>query len=277
MSGPSQILVDNLPLIQRIIRALCGRRGMSPDDVEEFSAEVNARLIENDYARIRAFQGRSSFATYMAAVIQHILLDYRNREWGKWRCSAEAERLGDAAVELERLLYRDGRPLEEAVLAVLAAHPGETRAGLERLAGVIPRRTRVRLVDLEAASSVAAPGEVDAERTDVATQVSSAVRACIERLPEQDQTLLQLHYGSEMTVAQIARSMRVDPQRLYQRLYAVYRGLRKELEASGVRAADVADLIGRTELLDFELKSGGVRPSQEGKSTVAGREEEGSS
>src|SRR5215212_4818774 len=114
MPEASELFERNLPLIEQVIAMVCRRSGMTADDIEEFAQIAKLRLLENDYAAIRAFQGRSSFSTYIASVVMRILLDHRNHEWGKWRRSAEAERLGALAVDLERLLYRDGRTVEEA-------------------------------------------------------------------------------------------------------------------------------------------------------------------
>src|SRR4051812_9186187 len=111
MLEPEQFFLDHLPLIEQIIASTGRRKGMDAAAIEEFDAEVKLRLVDNDYAVIRTFQERSSFATYISAVVANILLDLRNHEWGKWHASAEAERAGAVALDLEQHLYRDGRSL----------------------------------------------------------------------------------------------------------------------------------------------------------------------
>src|SRR5689334_6294840 len=134
MSEPSELLLQNLAMIQQIILTVCRRNGLDPDETDEFAGVVRLRLVEDDYAVLRAFRGRSTLKTYLTAVIMRLLLDHRRQEWGKWRNTALAERLGDAAMELERLLHRDERPLEEALSIAGSRHPELTRADLVELA-----------------------------------------------------------------------------------------------------------------------------------------------
>ena len=52
------------------------------------------KLIEDDYRRLRRFEGRSSFATYLATVVQRLFLDFVIGKTGRWRPSVQARRLG---------------------------------------------------------------------------------------------------------------------------------------------------------------------------------------
>src|SRR5947208_13014691 len=113
---------------------------MSPDDVEDFASWVKLRLIDGDYAVIRKFQGRCSPATYLTVVIRRLFSDYQIRLHGKWHTSATAQRLGPDPVQLERLLYRDRKPLDEAVAIMSATDSAPTRAEIERLAAQLPEK-----------------------------------------------------------------------------------------------------------------------------------------
>src|SRR5215212_3086060 len=117
-----ELLTSNLPLIERAIAFACRRNQLSPEDAEEFGSVVKLRLVENDYAVLRAHEGRSSMATFIGIVVQRMLLDFRIHAWGKWHASAEAKRLGDVALELEQLMHRDGRTLGEAFTILAAKH-----------------------------------------------------------------------------------------------------------------------------------------------------------
>ncbi len=57
-------------------------------------------------------------------VVQRLFLDHRNRQWGKWRPSAEAKRRGPLAILLERLVVRDGWTFEQAVETLRTNHRG---------------------------------------------------------------------------------------------------------------------------------------------------------
>ncbi len=276
MSDPSDFLLENLALIERIASSICRRRGMAPAEIEEFSAIIKLKLVEDDYAIIKAFRGRSSFATYIAAVITRLLLDYRDREWGKWRVSAEAERLGDRAVELERLLYRDCLPHGEALDVLVRKYPGADRAELERFAARLRPRVRRRMVGLDDATQAEQTQKTpDLAAAETAKRTSTIVNQFIQQLPPDDQLLLRLHFDSGMKVAEIARSLQLDAQSLHRRLYRMFAQLRVELQRGGVSKEDVNVLIDTdTQFLDFQLKKREVRPSPENESTVAGPGEE---
>jgi RNA polymerase sigma factor (sigma-70 family) len=279
MSEPRELLVEKLPVIEQIIALICRRKGMDADETEEFAAEVKLRLVKDDYAVLRAFKGRSALETYIGAVVSHALLDYRNRNWGKWRDSAEAKRQGAVAVELAKLLYREGRSIDDALTLLAPKYPALTRARLEEIEAQLPSRVRRRKVDLVHAASIPAIDEVpDPAQNETAMRISQTVCRFMERLPEEDRLILQLRFQAGLTVAEIARSLQFNQQLLYRRLYQYFDDLRAELQQVGIDAADVEQLIGSdTPLLDFRFKNGGVRPSEEGGSKVADRQEKTSS
>jgi RNA polymerase sigma factor for flagellar operon FliA len=285
MSEAKDLLLQNLPQIERLVALICRRSGMDADATEDFTAEVKLRLVDDDYAVIRAFQNRSSFDVYMAAVIRRLLVDRRNHEWGKWRVSAAARRLGPMAVELERLLYRDWRTTADAVTVLNEKYPDESREELERLALRIPPRVRRLNVSLEHAVEVAAPvNTVDAAQMETAVRLSGLVCAFIDSLEDQDQLIMYLRFQACMSVAQVARALHIDQQLLYRRLQKNFDALRDNLVHAGISKKDVEELIGKDAAnLDFHLKKPDPRPSGEDEhdehdehdgSTVAVRKEE---
>ena len=227
MPEPSEILVQNLPQIERIIRSICWRKGLGKEDTEDLVGEVMLRLIDDDYAVIRNFEGRSSFNTYIAAMGMRLVIDYRRREWGKWRTSAEAKRLGDLATALDRMINRDHNSMSEAFDDLGKKFPGLTRAQLESLAARMPARVPRLHVDLEEAASVAAPvSGVDPIHSDTARRLSETVSSLVDRLPEEDQLLVRLCFDVGLTVAEIARTLHIDQTPLYPRLRKLFRAMR---------------------------------------------------
>lgn len=275
MVDPKEFLVENLALIQDVVSSIGWRKGMNAAEIEEFAAEVRLRLIDNDCAIVRRFNGRSSFKTYIAAVIVNIYLDERNRQWGKWHPSAEATKAGSLGVDLERLIVRDGKTVEEALVELAPTYPDVTTARLQELALRFPPRTRRRIVSLEEARDVETGGHRrDPERNETAQRISTVVKAFIDALPENEQDLLKLRFASEMTVAQISRALHIDQQTLYRSFYKHFAGLRAVLEKAGVSAQDIESLIGNdTVLLDFHLKKPDPRPSDGGEGEDKGRQE----
>jgi RNA polymerase sigma factor (sigma-70 family) len=276
MSEFSQLLVRELPLIERIINVICRRSGMNADDIEEFAAEVKLRLVENDYAILRAFERRSQFATYIAAVIRRMLIDRRRQQLGKWHHSAEARRLGQLGIDVERAVVRDGRTLEETLTLLRTQHPGVTIDEIERIARLLPTKIRHKLVPIDEADLLESRGDVDrVVHMDMAARISAVVCAFIDGLPRDEQLIFRLRFDCDMTVAQISRSLHREQQVLYRLLYKHFGALRTELTRVGVDARAVEDLIGSdSTLLDFGSKKRTARPSEGAESEGAGGQED---
>ena len=80
---PQTLLVENVDLVDRIVAFICKRYNVGAEETEDFASIVKLKLIENDYAIIRKFEGRSRFSTFLTTVVQRLFLDYRNSVWGK--------------------------------------------------------------------------------------------------------------------------------------------------------------------------------------------------
>lgn len=271
----------SVPLIERAIRFICRKNRLDPSDYDDFAATVMLKLVENDYAIVRKFEERSSFGTFLATVIQRLLLDYRIHNWGRWHPSAIAQRLGGPAVLLEQLMHRDGHSFEEAATLIGHRHPELTRAELAKVADALPQRTpRPRSVDLEEATAVAITAADAAERSALycdqrhfSRHVSQILRAAIDRLPREDRTLLYLRFECDLNNSQIARSLHLSEKAVSRRLQKQLRRLRTELETSGVDAAYVLAAIGSDEIFfELGLSDSKPRPSMVDEATESGEE-----
>jgi RNA polymerase sigma factor (sigma-70 family) len=238
-----QLLLDNLQLIERITRFVARRHHLSRADAEEFAGIVRLRLVEDDFAVLRKFEGRSGLATYLTVVIERLCQDYSIAQWGKWRPSAAARRLGAAAVLLERLVVCDGLPFEEAVEAMQTNHGVDaTRHELWAIFAQLPERTTRWNASREsrrAGEGVADPAfRSHEEQTDV-DRLSRALADAVGALSPVDQRLLKLRFEHALPVSRIAEITGDESRVLYRRLHHVIRTLRQSLEAHGVRESDL--------------------------------------
>jgi RNA polymerase sigma factor for flagellar operon FliA len=235
----STALTDNeLTLLSRVIRDISRGARLSPDDALDFAQTVHLKLLERGYEPIRQFANRSSLRTFLAVVVRRILIDWHRAQFGKWRSSARARRLGPAALALERLLYRSGHTLGEAI-QTLQTHPGAAAAAdLERLAEQLPIRLSFRTVSIDAVGLTrGADFEDPIERADhrrESRMLRRRLSAALERLPSDDRTLLDLRYRQRLKMPAIATALDVDSKSLYRRCEKVLRSLRTSLEAQGV-------------------------------------------
>jgi RNA polymerase sigma factor (sigma-70 family) len=230
-------------------------------------------LLENDYAIVRRYEGRSSFGGFIAAVVEHLLIDRLNAERGRWNPSAEAQRMGEAAMALERLIYRDSQPLDAALPVVRAIDPAITRAAAEAMLARLPvRKTRPRAVDLEAVNPEAFPSHEEADAGALASdakktahEASRVVREHLDTLPAEDRVLLRLRFGADMSVADVSRALQIPQRPLYRKIESLLGSLRRVLHASRIDESAAAGLIGASAEtpLDFGLTDWKNDPAQQ--------------
>jgi len=257
------IYLQNLNSIERIAAFVARRNHLTADETVEFVQIVRMKLFENGYAIIRKFEGRSSFTTYLTTVIGRLFHQWRVEQWGKWRPSAEARRLGEKAIALERLLSRDGFSFSEAVTALTQGHPQSFAVEeLEAIYVRLPlRKPRTVLLSFENVlaelSSEDSPEErVRAgEREIAARSVAAGIDRAIGALSPEDQLILQLRFWHGRRVPEIARIMGLEPKNLYKRLDRLFMALRRALEDAGIDHATVGELMDGPALdLSLELR-----------------------
>lgn len=268
--NPETTYLQHLESIERIAAFVARRGHLNADETVEFVQIVRVKLFEDDYAIIRKFEGRSSFSTYLTTVILRLFHQWRVEMWGKWRPSAEAKRLGDKAITLERLITRDGFTFQEAV-NVLTMRAGGlyTVAELETLYIRLPlRNPRPMLVSDDVAPDVVAvDGDADErveshDRECSARRCAAALDAALAQFDAEDRLILQLRFWDAKKVPEIARITGIDQKKIYKRLEKLFGVLRRALESAGVSQADVDKLLGRG---DQEIRVG-LLSSQESSS-----------
>jgi RNA polymerase sigma factor (sigma-70 family) len=261
---PRELFEANLAVIERAIARVCRDSSLQGADAEDFASSAKLALLANDHAILRKYEGRSSLATYITIVVRRLLVDQRRAE-GRWYASAEAQRRGEEAVALERMMRRDHRSLEEAVAIAGAEHPDLTSQQLREMAAALPDRApRTRMVPLAEGDEERFPGRSAADdlvgaldlrdRTDRASRV---VRTTLASMTTEDRVVLRLRFGKGATIADVARALGVAQRPLYRRIEALLARLRSALEEAGIDATSAADLIGAPEeRLDFGLAAG---------------------
>lgn len=240
---------DNLDLINSVIGCVSRMMHLSVEDREDFVSAAHLKLIDDDYAVLRKFQGSSSLKTYLVIVIKRFSIDFRNQRWGRWRASVLAKRLGDVAVALETLICRDGLPFSEASSILVAKHLA-TESEVEDLLVQLPVRFERKFESDEGLETLPGPGPTPldlmrkAERVNRQQEIVEATRELSDKLDDLDQVILRMSFEDSVTVADMAKILGLDQRRLYTVRARILRGLRKSLEEMGFGRRDVAELFG---------------------------------
>lgn len=247
---PEHLFLQHLHVIDRVVQFIARRHHLRAEQAEELAASVRLKIIDNNYEVLRKYQGRSSLRTYLTTVVQRHFLDSRIAEWGKWRPSAQARRLGPTAVLLDRMLSRDGIALEEAIEQLRTQH--KVAAGREELLGLarqLPVRTRRTFCGADALENLSANMESGAEQEDMDrsaqfARVEAALVDALAALGPEERLILKLRFRDNVQVADISRMLGLDQKRLYRQLERVIKTLKNCLEALGVSREAALAVIG---------------------------------
>jgi RNA polymerase sigma factor (sigma-70 family) len=249
-SDREALFLSQLDLVDGVIAFVCARHHLRAADADDFGSYVKLKFVENDYALLSKFEGRSSLRTFLTVVIQRLFLDYRIAAWGKWRPSADAKRAGTVAVLLEQLIVRDAHSLDEACEMLRSNHNvTATRADLERLAARLPARTRRRFESDETLAALPANDRplddvaAGRDRRAAADRIAEVMPSLMARLVPEDRLLLALRFEDGRTVAEIAAILRLDQKALYRRLARLLGELRKGLETAGIDNRAVREIF----------------------------------
>ncbi|HEX8407708.1 MAG TPA: hypothetical protein VF883_02510 [Thermoanaerobaculia bacterium] len=259
--NPTTPFESSLDTIERTIALVCRRGRLRGADAEDFASSVKVALLEDDCAILRKHSGIASLGAYLAVVIDRMLWDGRARTMGRFYASAEATRIGPAAVMLESLVRRDQRPLEQALPILRASFPEVTREDAERMLPRLPHRVpRPRFVDLDdvddlplAASASADQSTIEQEQQRLARQTARILRDTLASFSLEDRTMLRLHYGMSQSIADVSRMMRLPQRPLYRRLERALAQLRAALENAGIDARSLPDLLSGALGEDFDI------------------------
>jgi RNA polymerase sigma factor (sigma-70 family) len=268
------LFLSNLGLIDRVIGGVCRRGGVFGADADDFASTVKLALLENDYAILRLFVGRSSLSTFLTVVVQRLLSDERTREKGRWHASREAERLGPAAIALERIVHGERRTIDEALPILRSIDPALTRERVVAMSERLPlRAARTQVVELEsgewhlASASRTDDRAIAEDQAQLSDRIGAVVRDTLEAMPLEDRMIVRFHFGEEMTMAEISGLLRLPQRPLYRRRDALLQRFRNAFAAAGIDARDAGDLIGdATREMDFGLQHG---KSAAGRRTTA--------
>ena len=83
MMDPEKILSSGDLLVK--IETVCKRRFSAENDQNECYVYVIDSLKADNFRRLRAFKGKSSLNTYLYALINSLVIDFRRKQYGRRR------------------------------------------------------------------------------------------------------------------------------------------------------------------------------------------------
>jgi hypothetical protein len=231
-----QLIVQQRAHIEQAVRDLARRHHLAPAEIDEFEITVLRSLERNDFELLRAFDGRSTWETYLNLVVTREFFLFQGELWGQWRPTATAHRLGPAAVLLEELVVRDHLSLAEAIDLMRSVH----RVDMPRYR-IAHMARQLRLdagLETKAHEPAALRADAPADR-----RVQDLVRKALALLSPDDRLIVELRLRDGQPLTRIARIMRMDVRPLQRRLDHVTSVLTEALLAEGIQRAEVDALL----------------------------------
>lgn len=250
---PRELLALYWPTIEELIGLWRQKLKADEEETDTVESRVKEALFDHDFEIVRQYRHESSFRGYLSRIVQRTFLNLRVERYGRWHHSAAAERMGPLAMDLERMIYRDGYMPGEAISVLLTSHPEITRPELQQLVealpGKLPRLSKVPLDDVVAVLVRGSESEellLSNERFRLSERTAAVIRRYLDGLADDDRLLLQLLFETKRTMATIARMLAREQKALYRRRDQLFAQLRRELVDAGIsrtEAKDVYDYI----------------------------------
>jgi RNA polymerase primary sigma factor len=237
-----------------VLRIIARYFPTAADDGDDAYHEVAAALIEDGYRRILAYDGQGSFGGFVLRVVSNLCIDLLRRDVPRRRLPAAIQRLPTAEQEVFRQLYWEGCPehqlaaalrmrridlasgaLGAAVAAVRAALPPNFSAGDESRPRhvALPGSAGGSIGESELPDERPTPEEAAIARQDeeMLEQATGALRAAVERLPQDIQLYLQhvLSGNGDLPPRDVARLMARPVTEIYRLRQQAERALRQAL------------------------------------------------
>jgi RNA polymerase primary sigma factor len=203
--------------------------------------EVCLKFIEDDYRRIRAYDGIGSFTGYILTVAERILIDLLRRDAPRRRLPVAVTRLSQLDQDIYAAIVWGMHPVDVDRLAMTMRgrferdpDAAEIRQAMERLAKIGPLAPaavsgRAAMVSLDssedgeealAVSDRGATAEeqlLEAEEERTRTELLEAVKAAAAELPADERLYLQIvtSAADPLPAREIARSMQLPVEEVY--------------------------------------------------------------
>jgi RNA polymerase primary sigma factor len=225
------------PDIRRRVVQRFPREGSSGHRDDAYQ-EICLKFIEDDYRRIRSYDGLGSFTGYILTVAERILIDLVRKDAPRRRLPAAVSRLPALDQDIYAAMVWNAHPADASRLAMtmrgrFERDPDvtEIRQAMERLAkaGPLAPSARTEMVSLDSSGdddegiAVPDPGAtpedqiLEAEEERTRSALLAEIKAAAAELPADERLYLQIAFSATdpLPARQIARSMQLPVEDVY--------------------------------------------------------------
>jgi len=232
------------------IETVCKRRFSAENDQNECYVYVIDSLKADNFKRLRAFKGKSKLNTYLYALINSLVIDFRRKQFGRRRIPAGVAKLGKWAEAVYRFVCWQKFSFDDAYdfLRIDGLYSGSYIEFIKEIEPIkkAPCRENPAFQSIDETpestlKNVNAEGsnplefliqKLDREKRIKAIKV---IRETTVALSEDDQLLVRLVYGSDQSVAAAARVIGLPASTAGKHLKNLLTNYREKLLAIGIR------------------------------------------
>jgi RNA polymerase sigma factor (sigma-70 family) len=248
MIDPEEILAsrDNLAKIE----AVCQRHFYTENDRNECYVFVLDSLRAENFKRLRAFRGKSKFSTYLYSLVNSLAIDFRRKRYGRRRIPTAVVKLGKWAEAFYRLVCWQKFSVDDAYdfLQVDGQFEGSYEQFRQEIVPIqkapcrenpsfasIDDDNRDSFRNLSVADSNPLEKLIKKLNRERRVKALKVIRETTDSLPENDQLLVRLVFGSEHPVRVAAKVIELSASAARRRLKNLLIKYRENLLAAGIR------------------------------------------
>lgn len=245
---PAEILAT--PDTLEKIDAVCKRHFSAENDRNEAYLFVLDSLKDDNFRRLRAYRGQSKLSTYLHTLINSLVIDFRRKRYGRRRIPAAVAKLGRWAEAVYRLVCWQRFSFDDAYdfLQIDGHFEGSYDQFMQAIEPIrnAPCRENPSFISIDQHTQETEPDirntglnplellvqKLDRERRIKALKV---IRETTRQLPEKDQLLVRLVFGSEQSLQAAAKVIQLSTSAARRRLKGLFIKYRERLLAVGIR------------------------------------------
>jgi RNA polymerase sigma factor (sigma-70 family) len=245
---PAAILASS-DILEKI-EAVCKRHFYTENDRNECYIFVLDSLEADNFKRLRAFKGKSKLSTYLYSLVNSLAIDFRRKRYGRRRIPSAVLKLGKWAEAVYRLVCWQKFSVDDAYdfLQVDGLFGGSYEQFQQEIVPIqkAPCRENPRLTSVDDYGGDPLRKMSDADSNPLEKLIKKlnrerrikalkVIRKTTDSLPEDDQLLIRLVFGSEHPVRVAAKVIDLSASAARRRLKRLLIKYRENLLAAGIR------------------------------------------
>ncbi len=245
---PEEILASS-DILEKI-EAVCKRHFYVENDRNECYIFVLDSLRADNFKRLRTFKGKSKFSTYLYSLVNSLVIDFRRKRYGRRRIPSAVLKLGKWAEAVYRLVCWQKFSFDDAYdfLQVDGLFEGSYEQFQQEIALIrkAPCRENPSFMSMDDCGGKPSRDMTDTGSNPLDTLIKKlnrerriraveVIRETTESLPENDQLLVRLVFGSEHPVRVAAKVIDLSASAARRRLKRLLLKYRENLLAAGIR------------------------------------------